>query len=100
MRCRLIDRRVGRLHVTCRNHFDGGCTHGPATWPWWKVVSFGWVHTFNADLTGAVKSQNMRRLWIYFRWPRGDRDSVPPLRHWKGVYRNRALMFDFFLCRR
>lgn len=35
--------------------------HGPQVWPWWRLMSFGWVRFGSPTFTG-------RRLWAYTRW--------------------------------
>lgn len=40
-------------------------THGPQTWPWWRVVSFKFI-----NMTKANPGMNAwaRRVWVYTRY--------------------------------
>lgn len=37
--------------------------HGPQTWPWWRLASFGPVR-----LSSVVLPSTGYRLWVYTRW--------------------------------
>ena len=42
--------------------FLTGCSHGPQTWPWWRLV----VPSVNS--IGVQKPSTGWRLWLYTRW--------------------------------
>jgi len=46
-------------------------THGPQVWPWWRLVSFGFVR-----LELVAKPSIGWRLWVYTRWGAGFGDLV------------------------
>lgn len=45
----------------------GQPSHGPQTWPWWRLVKFSWVRLGQGISTSTGRG---RRVWMYSRWKR------------------------------
>ena len=64
---------IGRLNITCNHpHWPNTCKHGPQTWPWWRLISFGKPFDMIAanqqtpGFGGALHWYYC--MWIYTRW--------------------------------
>lgn len=56
----------GRLCVYDRDNFKP--SHGPQTWPWWRLISISVVTTSHDPDCLFWNIPNGRNIWIYTRW--------------------------------
>ena len=56
-------RRFGMYHLE-----SNGCTHGPQTWPWWRLISFSFLNVH------APSGLHFWRFWYYTKNKAGHLD--------------------------